>query len=76
MGRQGVLPFPEFWSSVRPFGTPLGPILLKYTLSVIVIVTPPAEDAFNFLLDLASYPGLVETLLHHFCGGGTEHRYV
>ncbi|CRK38270.1 hypothetical protein BN1708_020480, partial [Verticillium longisporum] len=30
IGRQGVLPFTEFWVSTRPFGTPLGPYLLKW----------------------------------------------
>jgi amino acid transporter len=59
VGRQGVLPYPAFWSSVRPFGTPLGPICLKYFLSLCIIILPPAGDAFNFLLDLSSYPHLI-----------------
>lgn len=47
-GRQGVLPFPSFWVSTRPFGTPLGPYLVKYALTVLMILAPPAGDAFNF----------------------------
>lgn len=47
-GRQGVLPFPRFWSSTRPFGTPLGPYTIAYSLTVIMILAPPAGDAFNF----------------------------
>lgn len=47
-GRQGVLPYPKFWASTKPFNTPLGPYLLKWILTVIVIVAPPAGDAFNF----------------------------
>ncbi|GLB40162.1 putative high affinity methionine permease [Lyophyllum shimeji] len=55
-GRQGVLPFPRFWASTKPFNTPFGPYLLKWFLTVIVIIAPPAGDAFNFIVDLQSYP--------------------
>ncbi|KAK0707894.1 amino acid permease-domain-containing protein [Lasiosphaeris hirsuta] len=55
-GRQGVLPFPRFWASTRPFGTPLGPYAVKYALTVLMIVAPPAGDAFNFITDLQVYP--------------------
>jgi amino acid transporter len=47
-GRQGVLPYPRFWASTKPFGTPLGPYLVKYVLTLIMILAPPAGDAFNF----------------------------
>ena len=47
-GRQGVLPFPRFWASTRPFGTPLGPYSVKWVLTTIMIIAPPAGDAFNF----------------------------
>ncbi|KAH9481473.1 High-affinity methionine permease [Psilocybe cubensis] len=62
-GRQGVLPYPKFWASTRPFNTPLGPYLLKWILTVIVIIAPPAGDAFNFIVDLQSYPGNVFSFL-------------
>ncbi|OAL23763.1 hypothetical protein AYO20_10909 [Fonsecaea nubica] len=55
-GRQGVLPYPRFWSSIRPFGTPAGPYLIKYILTVIMILAPPAGDAFNFVVSLQLYP--------------------
>lgn len=48
IGRQGVLPFTNFWVSTRPFGTPLGPYLLKWGMTVIMIIAPPAGDAFQF----------------------------
>ncbi|KAJ5125023.1 uncharacterized protein N7515_008848 [Penicillium bovifimosum] len=54
-GRQGVLPFTSFWTSTRPFGTPLGPYLVKWGLTVLMIIAPPAGDAFNFVVDLAVY---------------------
>ncbi|RMD40167.1 hypothetical protein DV735_g4955, partial [Chaetothyriales sp. CBS 134920] len=55
-GRQGTLPWPEFWVSTRPFGTPLGPYTLKWALTLLMILAPPAGDAFNFVVDLGSYP--------------------
>ncbi|KAF9468063.1 amino acid/polyamine transporter I [Collybia nuda] len=59
IARQGLLPNPSFFSSTKPFGTPLGPVLLIGFLTFIVILVVPAKDAFNFVLDLASYPHLV-----------------
>ncbi|KAF7563159.1 hypothetical protein G7046_g957 [Stylonectria norvegica] len=55
-GRQGVLPFPRFWASTRPFGTALGPYLAKWAITVVMILAPPAGDAFNFITDLKIYP--------------------
>ncbi|KAI9151662.1 High-affinity methionine permease [Paramyrothecium foliicola] len=48
IGRQGVLPFPKFWVTTKPFGTPIGPYLLKWAVTFIMIVGPPAGDAFQF----------------------------
>ncbi|QIX01145.1 hypothetical protein AMS68_006662 [Peltaster fructicola] len=56
VGRQGVLPWPNIWSSVKPFGTPAVPYLLKWSVTVLVILAVPAGDAFNFVVDLAIYP--------------------
>ena len=61
IARQGLLPYPEFFASTKPFGTPLGPILMKYVLTVTVILVVPAAYAFSFLLDLFSYPNLVSS---------------
>ncbi|KAF4151528.1 hypothetical protein CNMCM6936_009422 [Aspergillus lentulus] len=55
-GRQGVLPFTKFFTSTRPFGTPLGPYAVKWALTVLMILAPPAGDAFNFVVDLGVYP--------------------
>ncbi|KAE8149928.1 amino acid permease-domain-containing protein [Aspergillus avenaceus] len=62
-GRQGVLPFTKFWTSTRPFNTPLGPYLLKWGLTVLMILAPPAGDAFNFVVDLSIYPTNIFNLL-------------
>ncbi|KAF5342619.1 hypothetical protein D9611_001581 [Ephemerocybe angulata] len=59
VARQGLLPYPTFFASTKPFGTPLGPVALKGFLTFIVILAVPARDTFNFVLDLASYPHLI-----------------
>ncbi|KAH8593187.1 amino acid transporter-like protein [Bisporella sp. PMI_857] len=58
-GRQGVLPYPKVWASTKPFGTPTAPYLLKWGLTVLMILAPPAGDAFNFIVDLYSYPNAI-----------------
>jgi amino acid transporter len=65
VARQGLLPYPTFFASTRPFGTPLGPVALKYAITVLAISAIPARDAFNFLLDLGSYPILVHIYLKY-----------
>jgi amino acid transporter len=57
--RQGVLPYPRIWASTKPFGTPLAPYALKWGLTILMILAPPAGDAFNFIVDLQSYPSNV-----------------
>lgn len=58
-GRQGVLSYPEIWASSRPFNTPLAAYTIKWALTVLMILAPPAGDAFNFVVDLQSYPSNV-----------------
>jgi hypothetical protein len=53
--RQGVLPFTSFWTSTRPFGTPLGPYFVKWSFTVLMILAPPAGDAFNFGVSLSLF---------------------
>ncbi|CAE7077488.1 unnamed protein product [Rhizoctonia solani] len=62
-GRQGVLPFATFWSRIGRFKTPYGPVLLKWVLAIFLIIAAPAQDTVVFLIDLASYPALVFSLL-------------
>lgn len=58
-GRQGVLPYTNFWVSVKPFDTPLGPILVTFIINIIVLLAPPAGDAYNFVISLGSYSGYI-----------------
>lgn len=61
-GRQGVLPFTTFWTSTKPFGTPLGPILVTWLVNFIMIVAPPAGSAYNFIVDMGSYSSYIFSL--------------
>lgn len=56
IGRQGVLPWPRFWISTRPFGTPAGAQIFTWFVSVIMVLIPPAGNAFNFIISLSNYP--------------------
>lgn len=58
--RQGVLPWPRYWATTWPFGTPIGPYFLDWTLTVIVILAIPTGDAFNFGTPIPLLPGYNE----------------
>ncbi|KAK3360516.1 amino acid permease-domain-containing protein [Lasiosphaeria hispida] len=55
IARQGFLPFGDFLSSSKPFGAPLGGLIIHYIPSVIVI-SIPAKNIYSFILDVESYP--------------------
>ncbi|KAG6364290.1 hypothetical protein INS49_005890 [Diaporthe citri] len=55
-GRQGVLPWTNFWVTTRPFGTPIGPYFVKWALTALMILALPSGDAFNFVSDLSILP--------------------
>ncbi|KAH7101991.1 amino acid transporter [Auriculariales sp. MPI-PUGE-AT-0066] len=59
IARQGLLPFSAFFASVRPFGTPLAPLVLKFVITAFIVIIAPAGDAANLLWDLSSYPYLM-----------------
>ncbi|QKX61571.1 uncharacterized protein TRUGW13939_08723 [Talaromyces rugulosus] len=62
-GRQGVLPWTRFWTYTKPLGTPLGPYVFQWLITLLMIVAPPAGDAFNFVVDLSTYPANIFNFL-------------
>ncbi|EIM87629.1 high affinity methionine permease [Stereum hirsutum FP-91666 SS1] len=56
LGRRGIIPFPRFFASSKPFNSPSAGLALQWLMCIIVIVAPPPGDAFNFVLNLVSYP--------------------
>lgn len=62
IARQGFLPWQKVLSSSRPFGTPLGGLIVHYIPSMLVLALPPKGDVYNFILDLEGYPGQMFSL--------------
>ncbi|ETS74501.1 hypothetical protein PFICI_14367 [Pestalotiopsis fici W106-1] len=56
-GKEGLLPFSKFWASVKPFNAPAAALFLHWLVTVIILVAPPAGPAYNFIVDLYTYPG-------------------
>ncbi|RAK99606.1 putative methionine permease [Aspergillus ibericus CBS 121593] len=62
IARQGFLPCSRLLSSSKPFGAPLGGLIVHYIPSLLVIALPPQGDVYNFILDVEGYPGQVFSL--------------
>ncbi|KAK6438124.1 methionine permease [Oleoguttula sp. CCFEE 5521] len=56
LGREGILPVSRFWASNRPFNAPLAGLFEHWLVSVIIMLAPPPGDAYNFILNVISYP--------------------
>ncbi|TVY34852.1 Low-affinity methionine permease [Lachnellula occidentalis] len=57
IARQGFLPYASLLSSSKPFGTPLGGLIVHFIPSLLVIALPPPGDVYAFILDVEGYPG-------------------
>lgn len=55
--KQGLLPFSRFWASIKPFNAPATALFLHWLVTVVMPVAPPAGPAYNFIVDLYTYPG-------------------
>jgi len=55
LGREGVLPAPGWFSSNKPFGTPLTALFWQWMVCCITATAPPPGDAFNFIMNLSQY---------------------
>lgn len=55
--KEGLLPFSRFWASVKPFNAPAAALFLHWLVTVVVLVAPPPGPAYNFIVDLYTYPG-------------------
>lgn len=56
LGREGILPFSGFFASNKPFKAPLAGLFEHWVVSVIIMLAPPPGDAYNFILNVISYP--------------------
>ena len=56
LGREGVLPFSNFFASPKPFNSPMVGLFQHFVVCVVTIIAPPPGDAYDFILNLISYP--------------------
>lgn len=56
LAKDGITPFPNVLMQNRPFQTPLVPLAVHLAVTIMFICAPPAGDAFNFVVDLGTYP--------------------
>ncbi|OJJ44517.1 hypothetical protein ASPZODRAFT_682490 [Penicilliopsis zonata CBS 506.65] len=73
LGREGVLPFSKIWASNWPFNSPAAGLAEHWLVSIIVMLAPPPGDAYNFLLNLISYP---LSIVNVFVSGGLVYIYL
>lgn len=55
-GREGCLPFSRFFATQKPFNSPFVGLFQHWVVCVVTILAPPPGDAYNFILNLVSYP--------------------
>ncbi|KAJ5171729.1 hypothetical protein N7492_004322 [Penicillium capsulatum] len=73
LGREGVLPFSKIWASNWPFHSPAAGLFEHYIVSVIILLAPPPGDAYNFLVNLISYP---LAIINTFVAAGLIYIYL
>lgn len=56
LGREGALPFSKFFASSRPFNSPAVGLFQHFIVCLVTILAPPPGDAYNFIMNLISYP--------------------
>ncbi|KAF7760591.1 hypothetical protein Agabi119p4_11267 [Agaricus bisporus var. burnettii] len=56
LGKEGVLPWSKLWASNWPFDAPFAGHSLHWFLCVLIIFFAPSGDAYNLVINLASYP--------------------
>ncbi|KIY53737.1 hypothetical protein FISHEDRAFT_54980 [Fistulina hepatica ATCC 64428] len=64
LGREGVLPFSEFFASNEPFGAPFNGLFTQWFVSCTFMLAPPPGDAYLFIISLSSYScAIINTLV-------------
>ncbi|KAK3904501.1 high-affinity methionine permease [Staphylotrichum tortipilum] len=57
LGKEGLLPLSRVWGSNKPFNSPAAALFLHWLVTVIVLLAPPPGPAYNFIVNLYTYPG-------------------
>ncbi|KAK4129865.1 amino acid transporter [Trichocladium antarcticum] len=56
-GKEGLLPLSRVWGSNKPFNSPAAALFLHWLVTIIVLLAPPPGPAYNFIVNLYTYPG-------------------
>ncbi|KAH8661559.1 amino acid/polyamine transporter I [Tricladium varicosporioides] len=73
VAREGILPFSRLWSSNKPLNAPFMGLFEHWLVSVIIMLAPPPGDAYNFILNVISYP---LSVINVFVSAGLIHLYL
>ncbi|KAL1954087.1 hypothetical protein VTO42DRAFT_1775 [Malbranchea cinnamomea] len=73
LGREGILPFSRIWASNKPLNAPFAGLFEHWVVSVIIMLAPPPGDAYNFILNVISYP---LAIVNVFVAGALIHLYL
>lgn len=73
LGREGILPVSKFFASNKPFHAPAAGLFEHWVVSVVILLAPPPGDAYNFLVNLISYP---LSIVNAFVSAGLIYIYL
>lgn len=62
IARQGFLPFSDLLSSTKPWNSPFGGLIVNYIPSLLIIVLPPSDRIYSFILEVEGYGGQITGL--------------
>ncbi|KAK9460896.1 amino acid permease-domain-containing protein [Lipomyces oligophaga] len=55
-GKEGILPYSKFFATVNWVGAPVAGLFLHWIVTCLVLTVPPAGEAYEFIIDLNTYP--------------------
>ncbi|KAK0732046.1 amino acid/polyamine transporter I [Lasiosphaeris hirsuta] len=67
LAKEGLLPGSRLWASNKPFNSPAASLFLHWVVTMIVLLAPPPGPAYNFIINLYTYPG---AWINSFVAGG------
>lgn len=56
LAKHELLPFSNFFSSMKPFNSPFAGLGLHWIVSALTLIVPPPGQIYEFVVDLSSYP--------------------
>lgn len=56
LAKHELLPFSNFFSSLKPFNSPFAGLGLHWFISALTLIIPPPGQIYEFVVDLSSYP--------------------